>query len=95
MEVKMRFGEVDYHRPIKCEKCGGIMVFKGVGEYQCEDCKFVAYDDYGKTPVHRKASGCYSLGGGDGNRGIAEGNQTDAKGKQIADRTGFSILSAV
>jgi ribosomal protein L32 len=52
MEVKMRFGEVDYHRPIKCEKCGGIMVFKGVGEYQCEDCKFVAYDDYGKTRLY-------------------------------------------
>ena len=32
-----------------CEKCGGVMVFKGVGEYQCEDCKELAYDDYGKV----------------------------------------------
>lgn len=25
------------------------MVFVGVGEYHCEDCKFVDYDDYGKV----------------------------------------------
>ena len=36
-----------YHRPTICEKCGGVMVFKGVGEYECEDCKHHQYDDYG------------------------------------------------
>lgn len=41
-----------YHRPLVCEKCGGVMVFKGVGEYHCEDCKFVAYDDYGKARLY-------------------------------------------
>ncbi len=25
------------------------MIFKGVGEYHCEDCKHVMYDDYGKV----------------------------------------------
>lgn len=42
----------DYHVPRTCEKCGGVMVFKGVGEYQCEDCKSVAYDDYGKVRLY-------------------------------------------
>lgn len=37
----------NYHRPTICKKCGGIMIFKGVGEYQCEKCKAVDYDDYG------------------------------------------------
>lgn len=39
----------DYNRPIRCQKCGGLMIFKGVGEYQCEDCKALEYDDYGKA----------------------------------------------
>lgn len=41
-----------YHTPRICEKCGGIMVFKGVGEYRCEDCNALAYDDYGKVRVY-------------------------------------------
>ncbi len=36
-------------RPTICKKCGGIMVYKGVGEYQCEDCGKLEYDDYGKV----------------------------------------------
>ena len=35
--------------PTYCEKCGGVMVFKGVGEYKCEDCGCLDYDDYGKA----------------------------------------------
>ncbi len=38
-----------YHRPKVCKLCGGVMVFKGVGEYQCENCKAAEYDDYGKV----------------------------------------------
>lgn len=41
-----------YHTPRVCDKCGGIMIFKGVGEYHCEDCDFVAYDDYGKVRLY-------------------------------------------
>lgn len=37
------------NRPTYCEKCNGVMVFKGVGEYKCEDCGYLAYDDYGKV----------------------------------------------
>ena len=43
----MDFLHDPYHRPTICEKCGGVMVFKGVGEYECEDCKHHQYDDYG------------------------------------------------
>ena len=35
--------------PTYCEKCGGVMIFKGVGEYKCEDCGNLEYDDYGKA----------------------------------------------
>lgn len=38
-----------YHIPSVCQECGGVMIFKGVGEYQCEDCGSLAYDDYGKV----------------------------------------------
>ena len=36
-----------YNIPRICQKCGGVMVFKGVGEYHCELCDFVDYDDAG------------------------------------------------
>ncbi len=39
----------DYHVPRLCQSCGGIMIFKGVGEYKCENCGELAYDDYGKV----------------------------------------------
>ncbi|MBR1931748.1 MAG: hypothetical protein IJ833_09825 [Lachnospiraceae bacterium] len=38
-----------YHVPIHCEKCSGVMVYQGVGEYKCERCGFIDYDDYGKV----------------------------------------------
>lgn len=41
-----------YHVPRTCVECGGVMVFKGVGEYHCEDCGSVAYDDYGKVRMY-------------------------------------------
>ncbi len=41
--------EDSYNRPTICPECGGIMVFKGVGEYKCEKCGCTGYDDYGKA----------------------------------------------
>ena len=41
-----------YHRPTQCSICGGLMVFKGVGEYECEDCKNRDYDYYGKVRLY-------------------------------------------
>lgn len=39
----------DYHRPTFCKICNGVMVYRGLGEYQCEECEAVEYDDYGKV----------------------------------------------
>lgn len=38
-----------YNRPTYCPKCESVMIFKGVGEYECENCGYLAYDDYGKA----------------------------------------------
>lgn len=42
----------DYHVPRTCAKCSGVMVFQGVGEYRCEECGYVDYDDYGKVRLY-------------------------------------------
>lgn len=42
----------DYNKPVACNVCGGHMVFKGVGEYQCEKCGNLDYDDYGKVRAY-------------------------------------------
>ena len=40
------FGE--FCKPIKCSKCGsGSLHYKGLGEYICEECENLEYDDYG------------------------------------------------
>lgn len=44
--------EEQYNIPRICPKCGGVLVFKGVGEYCCEDCGELAYDDYGKVRMY-------------------------------------------
>lgn len=49
MEV---LGLNSYHTPQQCSKCGGKMIFKGVGEYHCEKCGEVAYDDYGTVRLY-------------------------------------------
>ena len=41
-----------YHVPNTCAECGGELVYKGVGEYRCEQCKAVVYDDYGKVRLY-------------------------------------------
>ena len=38
-----------YHVPNSCAQCEGTMEYKGVGEYQCENCGYIDYDDYGKV----------------------------------------------
>ena len=49
MDIEKLLKPDTYNIPRDCEKCGGVMVFKGLGEYQCEDCGELAYDDYGKV----------------------------------------------
>lgn len=36
-------------RPVICGKCGGVLVYKGLGEFRCEECGESEYDDYGKV----------------------------------------------
>lgn len=53
MSLLEKVGLIDYYSiPRVCEKCGGVMVFKGVGEYRCENCGEKAYDDYGKVRLY-------------------------------------------
>lgn len=44
--------EDHYHIPQECKECGGAMEFKGVGEYKCEKCGAVQYDDYGVVHMY-------------------------------------------
>lgn len=41
-----------YHVPRVCQSCGGVMIYKGVGEYRCEDCNYLDFDDYGKVRAY-------------------------------------------
>lgn len=52
MDIERLLMPETYNIPRVCEKCGGVMVFKGVGEYQCENCGELAYDDYGKVRAY-------------------------------------------
>lgn len=48
--LKKEFNEINtYNRPTYCAECGGVMVYKGLGEYQCEKCGVLDHDDYGKV----------------------------------------------
>lgn len=46
-----------YNKPTTCPECGGNMIFKGCGEYRCEKCKHVSYDDYGKVRNYVEKNG--------------------------------------
>lgn len=49
-QLLSEFEDTDiYERLYMCDECQGAMVYKGVGEYQCERCGKLAYDDYGKV----------------------------------------------
>ena len=41
-----------YHVPRECSICHGGMRFVGVGEYHCEKCGSVEFDDYGKVRLY-------------------------------------------
>lgn len=48
------------NRPTYCKSCGGIFVYCGLGEYECEDCGNIEFDDYGLVrgylEVHKGAN---------------------------------------
>ena len=44
----MDLNSLEYHVPQICEKCGcADLEYKGLGEYICNACGDMAYDDYG------------------------------------------------
>lgn len=48
--LKKEFTEINtYNMPTYCSECGAVMVYQGLGEYRCEKCGFLDYDDYGKA----------------------------------------------
>lgn len=38
-----------YDVPTVCKDCGGVLVYRGLGEYCCEQCGAKDYDNYGKA----------------------------------------------
>lgn len=41
-----------YNVPTSCKSCGGVLVYRGLGEYRCEQCNAIDYDNYGKTRTY-------------------------------------------
>jgi DNA-directed RNA polymerase subunit RPC12/RpoP len=35
--------------PVACPYCGGRVKYAGLGEYECEKCGRISYDNYGKV----------------------------------------------
>jgi predicted RNA-binding Zn-ribbon protein involved in translation (DUF1610 family) len=55
-ENRLRIFVMDgLNRPTYCKSCQGVMVYKGLGEYRCEDCGEQDYDDYGKVRSYLEA----------------------------------------
>lgn len=48
-KMQKKLLQTEVNRPTFCVKCGGVLVYKGIGEYQCEECGEKEYDDYGKV----------------------------------------------
>lgn len=45
-----RIAYTNLNQPVKCEECGSTDIkYNGIGEYQCNSCGFLMYDDYGKV----------------------------------------------
>ena len=42
----------DEHKPEYCPSCGAPVTYKGLGEYACDVCHYICYDDYGKVRVY-------------------------------------------
>ncbi|MFT3983415.1 MAG: MerR family transcriptional regulator [Lachnospiraceae bacterium] len=43
---------LQYGRPADCSKCGGNLRYVGIGEYECESCRNIELDDYGKVRTY-------------------------------------------
>ena len=41
--------KLNQSKPSACDSCGGNMRYNGTGEYVCQKCGNIMYDDYGKV----------------------------------------------
>lgn len=48
-------------KPTECDACGGKMIYKGTGEYECAKCRKLMLDDYGKVKRYMDEHGTSSL----------------------------------
>ena len=62
----------DNHIPKLCPECQGVMVFQGVGEYKCENCGRLDYDDYGKVRNYIEAHPGTSTGAVEAQTGVSQ-----------------------
>ena len=54
--------ENELDRPILCPECEGVMVYRGLGEYRCEECGGISYDNYGKVRNYLEKHGGANVG---------------------------------
>lgn len=45
------------HKPIKCERCNKKLEYIGSGKYECEACKHIMMDDFGKVKAYIDENG--------------------------------------
>ncbi len=48
-KMRKKLLQTELERPTLCKACSGVLVYKGIGEYKCEECGALEYDDYGKV----------------------------------------------
>lgn len=53
--------KLEQSKPSKCDHCGGKMIYRGTGEYECPKCKNIMYDDYGKVRHYIDENGASSM----------------------------------
>lgn len=55
MARRLDLGDIefeDYEKPSRCDICNGALKYSGLGEYVCNECGSVQYDDYGKVRIY-------------------------------------------
>ena len=52
-KLKFNFEE----KPVRCSKCGGNLVYKSQGEYECKICGNIERDDFGKVRHYIEVNG--------------------------------------
>ncbi len=70
--MALDLGSLKYKRPANCSKCSGNLRYVGIGEYECENCKNIELDDYGKVRTYIEE-----------NRGATQSEVSQATGVEV------------